>query len=90
VLKNQGYSLAHNYGHGDQNLANVLLSLLLLAFLIHTVLHLSCPKYQAIRKKLGPRRTFFNDIRALTRYLYFDSWEKLLIFMCRELELSPG
>ena len=67
VLKNHGYNFEHNYGHGKQHLSTVLLSLLLLAFLFHTVLHLSCPKYQAIRQKLGPRRTFFNDLRALTR-----------------------
>lgn len=90
VLKNRGYNFEHNYGHGKQHLSTVLLSLLLLAFLFHTVLHLSGPKYQAIRQKLGPRRTFFNDLRALTRYLYFPSWEELLIFMCRQLELSPG
>jgi hypothetical protein len=90
VLKNRGYNLEHNYGHGEQHLSTVLLSLLLLAFLMHTVLHLTCPKYQAIRKKLGPRRTFFNDFRALTRYLYFDGWEELLDFMCRELEISLG
>jgi hypothetical protein len=90
VLKNRGYNLEHNYGHGQQHLSTVLLSLLLLAFLFHTALHLSCAKYQAIRQKLGPRRTFFNDLRALTRYLYFPSWEDLLIFMCRQLELSPG
>jgi hypothetical protein len=90
VLKNRGYNFEHNYGHGKQHLSTVLLSLLLLAFLFHTVLHLSCPKYQAIRQKLGPRRTFFNDLRALTRYLCFPSWEDLLIFMCRQLELSPG
>ncbi len=89
VLKNRGYNFEHNYGHGKQHLSTVLLSLLLLAFLFHTVLHLSCPNYQAIRQKLGPRRTFFNDLRALTRYLYFDGWEELLAFMCRELELSP-
>jgi hypothetical protein len=90
VLKNHGYNFEHNYGHGQQHLSTLLLSLLLLAFLFHTVLHLSCPKYQAIRQKLGPRRTFFNDLRALTRYLHFPSWQDLLIFMCRQLELAPG
>ena len=88
VLKNRGYNFEHNYGHGKQHLSPVLLSLLLLAFLFHTVLHLSCPKYQAIRHKLGPRRTFFNDLRALTRYLHFNSWESLLSFMCHQLEIS--
>ncbi len=90
VLKNRGYNFEHNFGHGKQHLSTVLLSLLLLAFLFHTVLHLACPSYQAIRQKLGPRRTFFNDLRALTRYLYFAGWDDLLVFMCRQLELSPG
>ncbi len=89
VLKNQGYNFEHNYGHGKQHLSTVLLTLLLLAFLVHTVLHLSCLVYQAIRQALGPRRTFFNDLRALTRYLYFPSWDELLTFMYQQLELPP-
>ena len=90
VLKNRGYRLEHNYGHGKQYLSTVLLSLLLLAFLFHTALHLSNLQYQAIREELGPRRTFFNDLRALTRYMYFESWGHLLGFMYEQLELAPG
>ena len=90
VLKNHGYHFEHNYGHGKRHLSAVLLTLLLLAFLFHTVLHLSCAQYQAIRQKLGPRRTFFNDLRALTRYFYFPSWDELLAFMYQQLELAPG
>jgi hypothetical protein len=90
VLKNHGYYFEHNYGHGKQHLSTVLLTLLLLAFLFHTALHLSCCQYQAIREKLGARRTFFNDLRALTRYLYFPSWDELLAFMYQQLELAPG
>lgn len=89
VLKNHGYNFEHNYGHGKQYLSSVLLTLLLLAFLVHTVLHLSCQIYQAVRHALGTRRTFFNDLRALTRYLYFASWDDLLAFMYRQLELPP-
>jgi len=89
VLKNQGYNFEHNYGHGKQHLSSVLLTLLLLAFLVHTALHLSCLVYQSIRQALGPRRTFFNDLRALTRYLYFPSWDELLAFMYQQLELPP-
>ena len=89
VLKNQGYSFEHNYGHGQQHLSTVLLTLLLLAFLFHTALDLSCLMYQDVRRELGARRTFFNDLRALTRYLYFASWQKLLTFMYQRLELGP-
>lgn len=89
VLKNRGYNFEHNYGHGKQHLSTVLLTLLLLAFLFHTALDLSCLMYQAVRRELGTRRTFFNDLRALTRYLYFLSWQALLAFMHHRLELGP-
>ncbi len=90
VLKNHGYHFKHNYGHGQQHLSSVLLTLLLLAFLCHTVLDLTCPTYQAVRRELGARRTFFNDLRALTRYFYFPSWQRLLTFMYHQLDLPPA
>lgn len=89
VLKQQGYHFEHNYGHGQQHLSHVLLTLLLLAFLCHTALELSCPTYQSVRRELGARRTFFHDLRALTRYLYFPSWQRLLTFMYHQLDLPP-
>jgi hypothetical protein len=89
VLKNQGYNFEHNYGHGQRHLSTVLLTLLLLAFLFHSVLGLSCLKYQAVRRELATRRTFFNDLRALTRYLYFPGWQQLLAFMYQQLDLAP-
>ena len=39
---------------------------------------------------MSVRRTFFNDLRAPTRYLYFSSWDALLAFMYQQLELAPG
>jgi hypothetical protein len=88
VLKNQGYHFEHNYGHGKEHLSTVLLTLLLLAFLMHTALQLSSAEYQAIRQALGVRRTFFDDLRALTRYCYFQDWDALMNFMCQQLELK--
>jgi len=90
VLKNQGYNFEHNYGHSQQYLSMVLLILLMLAFLFHTVLGFSCSMYQMVRRELAARRTFFNDLRALTRYLYFSSWQQLLAFMYQRLDLAPG
>jgi hypothetical protein len=89
VLKNQGYRFEHNFGHGHQHLSAVLLTLLLLAFLFHSVLHLTCATYQAIRQTLGARREFFNHVRTLTYYLYFPSWDDLLAFMAQKLEVRP-
>ena len=40
TLKTKGYRFEHNYGHGKRHLSAVLASLILLAFLVHTVLDL--------------------------------------------------
>lgn len=88
VLKNYGYHLEHNFGHGKQHLALVLVLLNLLAFLFHTVLDLCDEQYRRVRVELAVRRTFFNDLQALTRYLYFESWPALITFMFTELELD--
>lgn len=84
VLKTKGYNLEHNFGHGHNHLATLLVCMNLLAFLFHTVLELTNLTYQQVRQLLGTRKTFFNDIRALTRYLLFESWDYLLEFMLRE------
>ncbi len=90
VLKTKGYHLEHNFGHGSQHLAALLLSLNLLAFLFHTILGLIDEQYRAIRQKLGPRRTFFQDLDALLRYFEFSSWDEVLDFMFNGLELDTG
>ena len=89
VLKTKGYHLEHNFGHGKQYLSAFLLSLNLLAFLFHTVLEWSDDQYALLRRVLARRQTFFDDIRALTRYMVFDSWHHLMDFMIRGLELPP-
>jgi hypothetical protein len=90
VLKTKGYHLEHNFGHGNQFLSLTLATLNLLAFLLHTASHLVDETYSSIREVLGRRDTFFNDIRALTRYMVFDSWFHLLDFMAIQLELKPA
>jgi len=86
ILKNQGYNLEHNFGHGQENLSEILLSLNLLAFLFHNVLDLVNGLYQKVRGILRTRKTFFNDIRALLRYVWFESWSDLLVFILTEEE----
>jgi hypothetical protein len=88
VLKTKGYHVEHNFGHGQQYLAALMLSLNLLAFLFHTVLEWSDAGYALLRQVLTRRQTFFEDIRALMCSLVFDSWQHLIEFMIRGLELE--
>ena len=88
TLKTKGYNLEHNFGHGKQHLASLLATLNILSLLFHTVLDLLDQKYKRLRAHLPTRKTFFEDLRALTRYMYFDSWDHLLTFMLEGLELE--
>lgn len=88
VLKTQGYHLEHNFGHGQQFLASLLLSLNLLAFLFHTVFDLIDEQYHTIRHVLGTRRTFFQDLETLLRYVPFEDWGAVWAFMFHGLDLD--
>jgi hypothetical protein len=47
----------------------------------HPILEWMDSQYQLLRQKAPSRRRFFEDIRILTSYLYFDSWNELMDFM---------
>lgn len=80
TLKTKVYHFAHNFGYGKQQLLMILTTLILLAFLFHTILHLTNVAYQRLREAL-PRQLFFQHIQALTSYLFFDNWDHLFAFM---------
>jgi hypothetical protein len=86
TLKNHGYHLEHNFGHGKKHLSNLLLTLNLLAFLTHTTLGWLDQRYAAVRASLSSRKKFFNDLRALLSYMSFTSWAHLMEFMLRGLK----
>jgi len=91
TLKTKGYHLEHNFGHGEKQLSNFLLSLNLLSFLFHTILEWFDLRYALLRKTLPRRKEFFNHIKCLTYYICFKNWTDMLIFMIKGLELEdPG
>ena len=73
--------MEHNFGHGKKNLSQLLLMFNLLAFLFHTVLNVMDNKYQYLRDKLPTRKIFFEHIKTLTIYMFFNNWDTLLQFM---------
>ena len=65
TLKNQGYRLEHNYGHGKQHLATVFGLLTMLAFLIDQVQELACPVFRKARQRFRSRTSLWERMRAL-------------------------
>jgi len=81
TLKNQGYHLEHNFGHGDRYLSYNLLLFNFLAFFMHQIFELSDRLYQKCRGKFTSRIEYWNQLRCTIRILIFPSFESLLKFI---------
>ena len=88
TLKTKGYNLEHNFGHGQANLAAVLVTMNLLAFAIHTVADLADRSWREARAALASRKRFFEDLRAITAYVVFPNWTALIETL-RTCDLPP-
>lgn len=80
TLKNQGYHIEHNYGHGKNNLCFNFFLLTLLAFFFHQIFELTDHLYQACRIKFGSKRNLWENLRVRIRIFVFDTWDNLLDF----------
>lgn len=78
TLKNHGYHLEHNFGHGTNNLSETFFLLNLLAFFFHQIFQMCDRLYQETRSRFSARREFWNCIRSTFRLFIFRSWEELL------------
>ncbi len=85
ILKTKGYHLEHNFGHGKMYLSEFLFTFNLLAYLVHTTLLVCDKEYKILYEMSSSREVFFQDIKSITKYLYFPSWDIMLNFMIKAL-----
>jgi hypothetical protein len=78
TVKNQGYHIEHNYGHGVKNLSFNFFLLNLLAFFMHQIFELTDRTYQWLRKNLGSKRNLWDHLRVYTHAIVFPDWDDLL------------
>jgi len=64
TLKNQGYHLTHNYGHGNKNLSYNMYLLTLIAFYFHQIFELTDGVYQACRLSFGSKVHLWENFRG--------------------------
>ena len=81
TLKNHGYHLEHNFGHGKKHLSELFFVLNLLAFFVHQIFELVDGWYQIARAGFSARVEFWNAIRAAFRLFLFNNWDEVLARM---------
>jgi len=80
-LKNQGYHLEHNFGHGKQFLSFNFYLLTLLAFFAHQVFELTDKTFIACRQKFGSKQHLWEKLPTAIEWFIFASWQDLLNFV---------
>jgi hypothetical protein len=81
VLKNHGYNLKHNFGHGEERASEVFCLLNLLSFLLQPILDLGDEEYRKARGTASRRDEFFNLLRAELQFGLHECWEDFLAFV---------
>ena len=80
VMKNDGYCMERNYGHGNHYLCFNVYLLTLIAFFMHQIFELTDGLYQKCRIKFGSKRHMWEKLRSYICIIVFDTWEALLDF----------
>ena len=77
TVKNHGYHIEHNYGHGVRNLSFNFFLLNMLAFFLHQIFELTDRTYQWLRKHLGSKKNLWDHLRILCYSIVFADWDDL-------------
>ena len=89
TLKNQGYGLDHNYGHGKKNLSVVFALLMMLAFLVDQTQQLCDSLFQAALNKERRKCRFWERLRELFHCFKLHSLRQLYELMLTFERVDP-
>lgn len=78
TLKNQGYNLEHNYGHGKTHLAENFILLMLLAFLVDQIQLMGCRLFAKIMEVVKRKTRVWKELRSIYCMFKLQSWTHLL------------
>lgn len=90
TLKNLGYNLEHNYGHGKKFLSTILCLLMLLAFLVDQIQGMTCSLFRAVKKQAGSFQGLWEELRVLFKFMEWLSWEQLYRFIVARKGLNTS
>jgi len=91
TLKNQGYHLEHNYGHGKKNLATNFAILTFLAFLTDQIAQHLDTDFQAAKKVGKTFKSLWEKVRSIFYLLPVKSMNAIYRFIIRQkqVRMSP-
>lgn len=87
TLKNHGYNLEHNYGHGKKNLSKNLIHMMFAAFMIDEIQKASCKKFKKVMDK-DRLKFLWESYKTIIKMFVIDSWETMYGLILGEIKLT--
>jgi len=88
-LKNHGYNIEHNYGHGSNHLCYNFYNFTLLAFTMHQIHQLTDKLFQEMRARFSRLGALWERIRNAVEFLFFSSMEMLWEVIAKKRDYQP-
>ena len=88
TLKNQGYNLEHNYGHGQKSLASNFALLMLLAFLVDQIAQHADQAFQKAWEYCKTKKLLWNKVRQIFDLLPCMSMNVIYRVISKEVTLD--
>ncbi len=79
------YRSGHNFGHGHNHLADVFMTLAMLAFLIDQVQQHCCPLFGRARRHRKRNPCLWNRLRSLFQTFVIPDWRTLYLAMSGQM-----
>lgn len=90
VLKNQGYNLEHNYGHGKQFLSSLLAALMFLAFFVDQLTQILDATFQKALKEAKTLRDFRQKVRVIFDLIPCISMNFIYRIIARDIKIQSS
>ena len=88
TLKNQGYHLEHNYGHGEKYLATNFALLTILAFLVDQITQHLDLQFNRVWDFFGSKKLTWQKIREVFNQFPCASMNAIYRFLVKELTIN--
>lgn len=88
TLKNQGYHLEHNFGHGKQFLSSVFALVMLLAFMVDQLAQAADPAFQKAMRQYKTRQAFWKRVASIFDVIPSLSMNAIYRFIAGEIQLN--
>lgn len=87
TLKNQGYHLEHNYGHGSENLSINFIMMMFLSFFIDQIQQASCLQFKKVLERLGSKKMLWQEMVIRFTFICFESWDQFFGVLTKEIKV---